>query len=313
MQYALPWMRILATDIGGTHARAALVEKLKPGAWSVGPLYETKTPTTAGELLQWLKERAADAEGIALGIAGSIRDHRVVRNSPNISFMKGPPTDLGAQVTERLNTSCVLANDMEAALTGEVSAGVLRGCHWAMMDTVSTGWGGALLLNGDIVAGEPGHTPSGLFENRQCGLGQAADCNEAHFSGAQVEERVRLILQQKKIPVPNDRSVNALSDEAVRRGERWATELYRHIAEGIGRAWAYRLNLIPRIEKIAYQGGFLLPAMELPLFRDTIRATIRTWTLFPDLHNEIPIERAQAAHGGLIGAAEIFLANQTHH
>lgn len=302
-------MRILATDIGGTRARAALVEKRGSDGWEVGIVREIRTPQTTAGLLRWLKERAADAEGVALGIAGSIRDHRYARNSPNVPFIRSTPMDLGGQITNALRKPCVVVNDMEAALAGEVSAGVLRGCRWAMMDTVSTGWGGALLLDEEIVAGEPGHTPSGLLENRECGLGQK-DCNEAHFSGSQVEQRVRLILRQKKIPVPKDRSPNALADEAVKRGESWATELYRYVAEGIGRAWAYRLNLIPRMETIVYQGGFLIPAMELSLFRDTLRATITAWTLFPDLHNEIPIERARAEHGALIGAAEIFLANR---
>ncbi len=302
-------MRILATDIGGTHARAAFVEKRGPGGWDIGAVREIRTPRTAAGLLRWLKERAADAEGCALGIAGSIRDHRYARNSPNILFIRSTPMDLGGQITNALRKPCVVVNDMEAALAGEVSTGVLRSCRWAMMDTVSTGWGGALLLNGEIVAGEPGHTPSGLFENRECRLGQK-DCNEAHFSGSQVEQRVRLILKQKKIPIPKNRSPNALAVEAVGAGEPWATELYRHVAEGIGRAWAYRLNLIPRIETIVYQGGFLIPAMELSLFRDTVRATIQAWTLFPDLQNKIPIERARAEHGALIGAAHIFLASR---
>lgn len=302
-------MRILATDIGGTRARLASADKRSAVGWAIGPVQEVPTPQTAVGFRQWLAEHAADADGVALGIAGSIRDHRYARNSPNVPFIRSAPMDLGGQITKALRKPCIVVNDMEAALAGEVSAGVLRGCRWAMMDTVSTGWGGALLLDGEIVAGEPGHTPSGLFENRACGLGQK-DCNEAHFSGSQVEQRVRLILRQKKIPVPKDRSPNALADEAVKRGEPWATELYRYVAEGIGRAWVYRLNLIPRVEKIAYQGGFLVPAMALPLFRDTVRATIRAWTLFPDLHHDLPIERARAEHGALVGAAEIFLANR---
>lgn len=140
------------------------------------------------------------------------------------------------------------------------------------------------------------------MEERYCGLGHP-DCNEAHFSGRQVETRVRLILKQKRIPIPTDRHPLALADDAVRRGEPWAVELYRYVAEGIGRAWAYRLKLIPKTEKIVYTGGFLIPAMDLAVFHDAIRDTIRLWS--PDLA-DLPIERARAEHGALLGAVHLF-------
>ena len=302
-------MRILATDIGGTHLRAAILES-RDGTWDVGPVKDSRTPHSLDEVLATLQPLARETEGIAIGVAGSVREHRRVLESGNIPFIQKQAVDIGGIVSEKLGKPCLVFNDMEAALAGELVAGTLRGCRWAFMDTVSTGWGGALLLNGEIVAAEPGHTPSGLLENRRDAYGHV-DCNEAHFSGSQVEDRVRHILKQKKIPVPQDRSPNVLADEAVQRGEPWAVELYRYIAEGIGRAWVYRLNLIPRIEKIAYQGGFLIPAMELPVFRDALRDTIRTWTMYPETHTDIPIERARADHGALLGAAHLFRSSKS--
>jgi glucokinase len=313
-------MRILATDIGGTNARAALIE-LRSKNHEVRNIHERPTPESREELLSWLEPFARDADAIALAIAGVVRDHRFVRNAPNIPFIEANEIDLGGEVADKLKKPCTVFNDMEAALAGEVAAGALKDVRWAFMDTVSTGWGGALLLNGAIVASEPGHTPSGLFENRQCILGHT-DCNEAHFSGRAVEERVRLILKAHppsrrptgqaaktaagKSRSPKDVNPNQIADEAVRNGEPWATELYRYVAEGIGRAWAYRLTLIPTIEKIVYTGGFLVPAMEIPLFRDTVRQTIASWT---PASKDIPIERARAEHGALLGT--VFLLRQS--
>ena len=298
-------MRILAADTGGTHARTALLTKANGTIEFTGTVRDDPTPQALEELLRWIAPLSKDADGIALAIAGVVLDNQRVRSSANISFIKQNVLDLGAEIHRATGKLCVLFNDMEAALAGELVSGALKGCRWAFMDTVSTGWGGALLLNGEIVAAEPGHTPSGLFEGRRCGLGHK-DCNEAHFSGGQVEERVRLILKQKKITIPKGTHPNALADAAVTHGERWAVELYRYVAEGIGKAWAYRMNLIPRIEKIVYTGGFLAPAMELPLFRDTLRQTIQTWTSFPELHRDLPIEQARAEHGALRGAAYLY-------
>ncbi|TSC72084.1 MAG: hypothetical protein G01um101438_712 [Parcubacteria group bacterium Gr01-1014_38] len=299
-------MQILAADIGGTHARAAVLTSTGGTLERVGEVRDDPTPQTLEGFLQWLRPLAQETEGIALAIAGVVLNHQRVRSSPNIPFIKQNVLDLGAEIHRATGKPCVLFNDMEAALAGELVAGALKGCRWAFMDTVSTGWGGALLLNGEIVAAEPGHTPSGLFEGRRCGLGHAEDCNEAHFSGGQVEERVRLILKQKKITIPKGTHPNALADAAVTHGERWAVELYRYVAEGIGKAWAYRLNLIPKIEKIVYTGGFLVPAMKLSLFRDTVRQTIQTRTSFPELHRDLPIEQARAEHGALRGAAHLY-------
>lgn len=120
--------------------------------WNVGVIDDIATPSTLPAFLEWLRSLAAGTGGVAVGIAGRIQDHRIVQNSPNIPFVGQTAVDLGTAVKEEMNLSCVVVNDMEAALAGELVTGALKGCRWAFMDTVSTGWGGALLLDGQIIA-----------------------------------------------------------------------------------------------------------------------------------------------------------------
>src|SRR5207249_10002371 len=84
----------------------------------------------------------------------------------------------------------VVSNDMEAATEGEMVRGVLRNYRWAIFDTISTGWGGNLVLAGQRVDGEPGHTNVRFDTPYRCGCGNFG-CNEALYSGSHMEGRIR--------------------------------------------------------------------------------------------------------------------------
>ncbi len=207
-----------------------------------------------------------------------------------------------------------LVNDMEAALAGEVAAGALRGCRWGLMDTISTGWGGAMLYNGVEVAAEPGHlwvgdAPSNLGN---CGCGRQ-NCAEGRYSGGAVRRRVLQEVEDtadargdSSYRVPDWMDPCAFADAEYWQHAPWARLLYHDVAKAIGEIWGSRLNLCPPVEKIVYTGTFAEHFFALPDILDIVRARMIERSLFQDQHEIVPITCAEAPRGALLGAARIF-------
>jgi predicted NBD/HSP70 family sugar kinase len=257
--------------------------------------------------------KGSDCEGIAFAVAGPVTNHESMKDVANIPFLSHQ--NLKKWVEEEIKKPCVVINDMEAALAGEVEKGVLQGCEWAIFDTLSTGWGGALLLNGVEVPGEPGHINAGFDLDFVCGCTRVG-CNEARYAGGAVGRRVRRIMERRGKPIEDDddadkcRTPEGDIDAAkfltkkAEKGVDWAVQLYREVGEGIGRAWANVLNRIPLIEKIVYMGSFGIHGM--PFMKEAIVNTIRRITMFPDEHWNIPIVPSEAENGPLYGAVRVY-------
>jgi len=102
------------------------------------------------------------------------------------------------RLAERIGVPVVLGNDANCAAHAELVAGALRGTSSALLITVGTGIGGAVVLDGRVVrgangmAGEFGHVqvvPDGLA--CECGL---RGCWEQYCSGRALERVTRVAL-----------------------------------------------------------------------------------------------------------------------
>ncbi len=96
---------------------------------------------------------------------------------------------------DRFNVPVVLDNDANAAALGEYVYGAGRGYKNIVYVTVSTGIGGGIILNGEILhgvaagAGELGHTivqPDGI----RCNCGSVG-CLETICAGVHIARRAR--------------------------------------------------------------------------------------------------------------------------
>lgn len=315
---------ILAYDVGGTVTRIA-------GIWVTAASKEVttrlidatyqefRTPASLEELRD-LSEGAVtmlggstELHGVAMAISASVKDHAVVRESPNVPFLRGGKNvPLAANLRDLFGHShAILANDMEAALAGEVLSGALRGARWAMMDTISTGWGGAMLYNGVEVTAEPGHiyVPRDVdriqSDSLTCGCGRV-DCAEARYSGGAIRRTIIAYCKEQGISIPDGMDACAFADVEYREGTVWARRLYDSAAMAIGDIWGSRLNLCPPIEKIVYMGTFAERFFALPATLERTRLQMLDRSLFRDDHAKIQIEPSTASHGALLGAARIF-------
>ena len=160
-----------------------------------------------------------------------------------------------------LGKKVVISNDMEAATEGEMARGVLKQFKWAVFDTISTGWGGNLILNGLRVDSEPGHASVTFDSPFRCGSGHVG-CREALYSGSGMERRIEEAPRHSA-----DSHLCELWDtfhRAVDDESDWALTLLDDWAEGVGRAWANMLNCIRPLQAIVYMGMTAESLLPLP-------------------------------------------------
>src|SRR5215210_2470085 len=193
---------MLGLDIGGTKIAAGVVDA--DGAvdgFVVAPTEAAHGPRDGLERLFALGHSAvtasgADAEeiaGVGIGCGGPLDSSRGVLIAPlHLPGWTGVPiTELAADALER---PAVLDNDATAAAAGEHRYGAGRGTRNMVYLTVSTGVGGGIVLDGELLrgptgnGGEPGHVTVD-WHGRICrGCGRRG-CLEAYASGTSIAER----------------------------------------------------------------------------------------------------------------------------
>jgi glucokinase len=185
----------LGVDLGGTTARAAVVDRRDGRV--IASAKETWTSRTVeavvagtAHLVNELARAHPEATGlIGVGFAGMLRGSVVV-NAPNLGWRE---VDFGGPLSAAVGRPVRLVNDLSAAAWGEFSAGAAKGSTDSFTVFVGTGVGsaiissGALMLGSSQVAGEFGHTKLMAEGGRRCGCGQDG-CLEAYVGGAKLAE-----------------------------------------------------------------------------------------------------------------------------
>lgn len=187
-------MASLGVDIGGTNARAALVEPdgriVKVAKAALGDRAPEAVVKTIVALVAQLD--AGPVKQVGVGFAGMLNGPVVV-NAPNLGWRD---VDFGTSLAAALKCSVRLVNDLSAAAWGERCGGVARGCTDTYTVFVGTGVGSAIISNGVLlagstgVAGELGHTKVVAEGGRPCGCGDAG-CLEAYMGGARLTAWMR--------------------------------------------------------------------------------------------------------------------------
>jgi glucokinase len=188
-------MRAIAIDIGGSHAVAALVENDRilasrripvPDAGSFAKLLPA-VAAACHEVLNNCGLSARDCAGIAVSFPGIVDPFSArIFSTPKGKYDDSASIDLREWSRECFDLPLRIENDARMALLGERFCGSLRGCDDAVMLTLGTGVGGAVLTGGRLVrgkhfqAGLGGHIPV-LFDGRACICGSRG-CVESEAS-----------------------------------------------------------------------------------------------------------------------------------
>jgi predicted NBD/HSP70 family sugar kinase len=141
---------VLAIDLGGTNLRAAVYAG-DPSALRL--LTHETAPidrTAFADRLAALRTQAGDIEAIGFAVPGLV-EATTCRWIPNLPYLDG----LDMQ-TLLPGMRIGIGNDAQIALLAEASAGAAKGMSDAILLSIGTGIGSAVLANGSIVAGSRG-------------------------------------------------------------------------------------------------------------------------------------------------------------
>ncbi len=291
----------IGVDIGGTGVKLAVVDS------EFNVLNKTRFPTgktaTNDGIINGIIDncRALMKEypisSVGIGSAGRVdRKNGVVLRAGNLPFKNEP---IVQRVSDALNLPVYVDNDGYCALIGEKVAGVCKEYEDALILTIGTGIGGAILIGNRLVrghnsrAGELGHFTLDM-NGEQCVCGQRG-CFEHHVSAT------ALIKQTKKAAEENPDSIlaaeckEAVNGKTVFDAMEKGCDVAKSVLVDYGKRFAAGLNSLVYIfqpQIIALSGGVSNQGERLLSF------------IRPHLLPEVNVAvTALKSDGGIIGAS----------
>lgn len=221
---------VIGIDIGGTKCLGVVIDQRGK------IIVRQKRPTHQGaaavtrSLAALARDLIAEAgpnndvRGVGIGIAGLVDSIGRLRRAPNL--VDADEFAVRDLVEPEIGLPVVVDNDANCAARAELAVGVAQGVRHAVLVTLGTGIGGALIADGAVVrgsngmAGEPGHMmvdPSGPL--CVCGL---RGCWERYASGAGLVHLARLAADRGELGgvLSSTGSLEALRGEHVTRAAR---------------------------------------------------------------------------------------------
>lgn len=213
--------------------------------------------------------------------------------------------------------SVFIENDVNACAIGEMI--FAKGGSDFLWLTISTGNGGALVSNAQLVrgfgncAGEFGHVKVEYDHPRLCACGQRG-CLESQSSGTAIaelfNEKIKIDeMFQAEVNRIEQTNPNFLRDASglalmANQGNQFALETYRNVGKYLGRAIAYGLN-ISNPEKVFLGGGVV---RSLDLFLPALINEIKR-SVVPVAQNVQILETNLGYHAALKGAGALVKIN----
>ncbi|WP_224244542.1 ROK family protein [Hyalangium gracile] len=311
-------MPTLGIDLGGTNARAAVVDEQGRILASAKVALTERSPMAVVEVIAQAAASAmaasggAQVRGCGVGAAGQIhRDSGVIAVAPNLGWRNVP---LGALLAERLGHSVRVVNDLAAAAWGELHAGAGRGATDVYVVFVGSGVGSCVIANNQLVrgaggvAGELGHTKV-IPNGRRCGCGELG-CLEAYAGGHNLIAQAREVLLAGRSPglaelTEGDPSrITPLTVErAAEAGDPAARELHERAGQMLGMAVANMVTVL-NPARLIIGGGVLL---NCPGIRRYVVEGVQALSSNTSREGLLIAEAELGDDSGLIGAALLGL------
>lgn len=256
----------LGIDVGGTKIQGA---HLRGDDDDVMLTAKLPTPRSYEHLLTALMRivrEAADVRGeavthVGIGLPGTTTERRVLW-MPNLPFLDGK--DLADDLDEQAHAEVIVGNDAQFALLGEVWRGAARERGNAVLVSIGTGVGGAILMNGKLMRGA--HGSAGAFGWLNLDLQEPPNPNhgylELYASGSALDEMGRALHP----PLTAYELV-----AKARAGDPDCAGIIERLATTLGAAFAAIASIIDP-EIIIVSGGL---ADAFDVFAAPIRASLR--------------------------------------
>jgi glucokinase len=302
---------VLALDVGGTKLAAGVVR-------ADGTVQSFRTIETGvhdgpgpvvGRLLD-LGEKALaevghpDIVAVGIGCGGPL--------DPVTGVILGPPglpgwdeVPLGHLVTERLGLPAYVENDASAAALAEHRWGGW-GVRSLVYLTVSTGFGGGVVIDGELFrgaagqGGELGHVVVD-WQGRPCGCG-AQGCAEAYVSGTSIARRAKEALGRRTSSLNSVKDLTARDvAEHARAGDELALAVWDETTAMLGRMVAVIVNVCEP-DLVVLGGGVTRAGRQL---LDPVRAAALRQAMPPAAKACDVVLSRHGDRAGVLGAAAI--------
>ena len=305
--------RHIAVDVGGTQIRVAVFSEN-----SIDPLEQKKIMTqgegkTPIERLVGLLEEMWPADGqvnsIAIAAPGYLEPKKgVVVSAPNIpGWINLPISEI---LNKKFDVPVLLGNDANLAALGEWKFGAGRGHSNLLYMTISTGIGGGIILDDQLInganglAGEIGHVIS-VPDGPMCNCGKRGHL-EAVSSGTAIARYVKEKLETGT-PTVFEAGSNPSAKEiaaAARNGDKLSNEAFESAGFFLGRTVADFLHILnPSI--LILGGGVSLSG---DLIINPMRASLEKHIVSPEYTKNLTIVQAALGdNAGLLGALALSL------
>nr|BDT37657.1 ROK family protein [Myxococcus sp. MH1] len=306
-------MPTLGIDLGGTFARAAVVDDAGKMLASTKVALAERSPSGVVETIAQAASEAVRSAGVpvdACGVGAAAQIHKdsgVLSVAPNLGWRNVP---LGKMLTDRLKQPVKVVNDLSAAAWGELHAGAGRGAQDLLVVFVGSGVGSAIIAGGRLlegaggVAAELGHIKV-VPDGRRCGCGEQG-CLEAYTGGHNLIAQSKELLAAGRAPllaklVENDASrLTPVSlEEAAEAGDEAAREVYERASRFLALAVANQVTVL-NPARLILGGGVL---NHCPGMRRRVLDGVRAWASQTSREGLLIADAELGDDSGLIGAA----------
>jgi len=296
----------IALDVGGTHMRVAFFPKNE-----TKPIKHKRIRTYAdGEtsierLINLIKETLPAGEKIdAIGIAlpGPIDPQKdVILRAPNLPEWENKP--IPQWIEDEIGAPTFMGNDANLAALGEWHYGAGKGHHDLLYLTISTGIGGGIICNDQLLLGahglgaELGHVTI-LPDGPMCSCGHPGHL-EALASGPAIAAYVAEQLSEGRASILSGKPETKEISQAAQGGDKLAKEAFQRAGNYLGLGVANYLMIFN--PSIVVFGGGVSKAGDL-LF-DPMRKTINNSVLSKHYLEDLIITTTELGDNtGLFGA-----------
>ena len=286
----------LIIDIGGTKTTSAVFndqgEPITEFKVKKSRTYEGEdavfqnTVELAYEVLKEAGKTKKDLAGVGVAAPGPL-DYRtgLIIDVPMMGWKNFP---LGDRLKAEFDVPVYVENDGNLGALAEANVGVAKGENVVLYQTISTGCGGGIAINGEIYhgrsgfAGEFGHMTIN-FAGPSCGCG-GSGCFELYASGTAVNRRmkrdIRCGIKSKAfegIEYDPEKVNGKFLTEAAAEGDAYAIDMLRQEGYYIGVGLSNLINLLDP-DVIVLAGGM---AKAYPYFRYSMMDEIQRHACFP--------------------------------
>lgn len=311
---------IFAADLGGTHLRAATVDR--KGRIQFRFKQNTPQARDATAIVDAIVAAVHECEresgdsdrisAVSLVVPGTVNvEEGAVVKAPNLPCLDG--FRLAAALTEQLGLPAILENDANAAAVGEMWRGAAIGCKTIICVTLGTGVGGGIILDGklwrgvDGAAAEIGHMCVDPFGGVACTCGSRG-CLEVFASATAIVRMTREA--SPRYPDSMLQGREDLTAETIfaagTAGDELALGIFRRMGVYLGIGLANLINIL-NPEMIVIGGGVV---NGWDLFEKHMHQQVEE-RAFPLLAARVKIVRAKCGDdAGLLGAAMLALKGE---